>query len=397
MKDPIGRLVAGRAKKHLRMMGTATAAMIVLVAGVVLLLQAQAAELRRNVLANPNVHVVEVTYRSGGDGARQLRFVDVEEIARLTSNISEGADVIPRYVLPFGMTDASGAEYFIEGLAGDAGTLIGVSLDAPAVAAAADAPPALTLRVPHVSASAGGISSTRTSEFDFTTIAQPPGVPMDIFRPRDSAILTVGQRTFEDIVHIVFGREWDAFVREHDGTMNPFGVNVPQSVFVHVPETAEVVPVADELEAHGFDAAYTLRAFDDLAGTVDTAFVVTGATIAAITLGGAALIAASVVSYFRLARRDIGALKHFGYDAYRIRAVYRWRVARVLAVAASPAALLTLLVGVFAPLPRVDILLDLGGLALVLAVIYIVIDAIPLRVHVSSDVLTLLHRDREFD
>jgi ABC-type antimicrobial peptide transport system permease subunit len=217
-----------------------------------------------------------------------------------------------------------------------------------------------------------------------------------VFRPRDTAILTVGQRTFEGIVRTVFGTGWDEFVREHDSGANSFGVNVPQSVFAYVPDVADIVPVADALEARGFDTAYTLRAFDDLAGTVDTAFIAAAAIGMAILLAGGALIVANVASYFRLARRDIGALKHFGYGTRRIRSMYRRRLARLLAIAAIPGLVLIGATGVVAGLPWTDLVLDLGGVGIVLMAMYLLIDGVPLRAHTAADVLTLLHREREF-
>jgi hypothetical protein len=139
MADPIGLLVTTRAVKHLRLLAGISAVVLAIVAGVVLLLQAQSSELHRNVVSNPNVHVIEVTYRSGVDHARQLTFSDVDEIARVVTSVSDVASVIPRYVLPFGMSDASESEFFIEALAGDATKVIGVPVDAAGVAAAVDA------------------------------------------------------------------------------------------------------------------------------------------------------------------------------------------------------------------------------------------------------------------
>lgn len=396
MVDSVGRLVTTRAARHLRTLLGIASIVVILVTGTVVYLQAQGVELRRAVLDNPSVRVIEVTFRSGGEQARQLAFSDADDVRRLAQRVARGSAIVARYVLPFGMPDESGDERFVEGLAGDTAAVVGVDIDASGIATAADAPSRLTLRVPKVTVSGSGVTSHASSDLQLTIVPQPSGAPIDFFRPRDPAVISVGTRTFADLVRSVFGTGWHEFVEKHDGPSNPFGVNVPQSIFVHVPAIADVVPVADALEAAGFDTMYALRAFDDLAGSVDEAVIAAAAVAGIVALAGVVLTGVTLASYFRLARRDIGALKHFGYAPARIRSMYRARIAMILLASATPGLLMVGVVGWLAELPWTDVVLDAGGLIGVLLVVHVAVELGPLRTHLRADVLDLVHGEREF-
>ncbi len=73
--------------------------------------------------------------------------------------------------------------------------------------------------------------------------------------------------------------------------------------------------VAGSVEDLGYTTNYTLKAFDDLAGSLRTTTQLGLAAVLAVFVACAVYIFLSFNSYMNLAHRDMGILRHCGFPA----------------------------------------------------------------------------------
>ena len=399
----VSRLVTGRASKHLRYATFALAGTLVLVVAMLTQLQQQYGSVVDNVTANANVHYVEATFRTGqaATGTGALRFADVDRVAQVADAAAKGGThAVGRYRIPFGLTASDGMTYFVDGLgAGGATLLARQSLPDGVAAGGSQALARAQLEVPVVQAEDGGMSSDRleTVRLDIEPLASD--APVAVFETLDPARLFVNEATFARLVAIVGdGVDWQTFRQEHDEGTNAYGFEAVAAVYVHVDDLSDVDRVGRALEQAGYSTSYTLRAFDDLAGTISGGITTGVGLMAAAFALCLVLTFTNLQSYLTLAHRDMGILRHIGYTAARVRRVYRIRLASMVVRAVTPAAVLAVAAAVVQYSGRPWLLaVDLGLVALVAGVVLAIMCLVHVPRHVNRPVLTLLKLDRQFE
>lgn len=395
------RLVTGRASRHLTYTTLMLSAMLVLVVGVLAFLGQQYGAVRTNLTSNQNVHYIQVTYRSGNGelGTGALRFGDRQSITRVGRAASKGAvAVIATYRLPFGITSPGGNTYYVSGISGRAAGILGVGAIPDATAFGTTPSSKLELDVPVVMVDGdGGMSSDRLVRRSLAVRAIPSRSPIAVFQTPEPTTLFVNEPTFARLVSTAYdGLDWTAFQRRNDSDAS--GFQAVTAFYVHVEDLADVDAVGRALEQAGYATNYTLRAFDDLAGTVSSSVWTGLAVMVAGVLLCLVLVFTNLQSYLSLARRDMGILKHIGYSDARVCRIYRYRLqavilrAGVAPVAALALTTVTLLRG---RLPDAGLVL-LIVLAM-LGLLYLAMALVQLPSHVRRPVLVLLKLDRQFE
>jgi hypothetical protein len=399
----VSRLVTGRASKHLRYATIALAGTLVLVVGVLAYLEQQYGNVVDNFTANRNVHYVDVTFRAGDDSSQTgaLRFADGADVERIASAAAAGrTQVVSQYRIPFGLTGSDGRTYFVEGLTAGGAGLLGVGAIPDGTAVGTTASPNLKLDVPVVEAHAdGGMTSDRLAHASLTVEAMPAKPPIGVFGTVDPATLYVNEATFAHLIGTAYdGVDWSTFQKRHDGASNPYGFQAVAAEYVYVDNLDDVDRVGGALDHAGYSTTYTLRAFDDLAGTVSGSlsmglWVIVGALLLCLVL-----TFANLQSYLNLAHRDMGILKHVGYPEARVRRIYRYRLRVMVTQAAIPG----LVVAGAAAATRLGgrpgfVVLDLAVVVVLLAALYAAMATVQLPRHVRRPVLALLKLDRQFE
>lgn len=400
------RLVTARSARYLRLTTASLAATLALLVGMLVLLQLQYIELGRNFTDNRNVHIIEVDFRTG-TGSGELRFSDIEVIGSAARAGSAGpVSVVPRYHLPFGLPDSSGTTYVINGLGGEAAPLLGLGTWGPDAAAGIESRTGLAVEVPVVSVQPnGGMVSEASESIVIDVTAIRADAPLTLFdrlmsgAPGDeSPTLLVGEHRFANIIEIVTGMSWKEFQEDHDSTQGSLGFEAVSAVYVDVANLGDVDAVGRALADAGFATSYTLRAFDDLAGTLSTGTAAGLVALVLLIVLCFTVTFTSFRSYLTLAHRDMGILKHVGYGNTQLLQMYSRRLTTVSVFAALPAVGLvtlttaTILRGSFA----YGLLNGAIVLTLLLAVHVAVTRAVLPR-HIRLPVLTLLKLDRQFE
>jgi len=391
--------VTGRSSKYLRAVALLAAATLALVTIVTLFVEAQQSQIRRNLVDNDNVHIIDVTYRSGDDDPRSLTFADADVVLGAARAAAKGGAKVTTYVsFPFGIEADDGQTYFVDGFIGtDLSWLLGEPSPTHGAMLSATDEGTINLHVPVVESEDGGFSSSQTVDIAMPVTRSSAQAPVDVFTHRPATALAADETAFATIVTTALGTSWDDFVAADDSDASPYGFAAVNSVFVYVDNISDVVPAAEAIESRGFDTTYTLKAFDNLASTANAATYVAVGILALALIVGTSLILINARSYLRLARRDIGVLVHYGYKRSFIASRYRARLLRVLLLSAVPAVLIAAIGSlVFLEADRWLVGVNVAVVAILLAVTHVIIGYKMLRKHMTLPVLTLLKHEREF-
>jgi hypothetical protein len=395
--------VTGRASKHLGYATVALGGTLLLFAALLTYLQAQYGSVADNFAENKNVRYVEVTFRTGKGPSETgaLRFSDVDRVGDVATDVATGlTEAVGRYRLPFGLTASDGGSYFVDGISEGGAGVVGRDSLPDGVAVGAD-PTArsIALDVPVVRADNGGMSSSESEQVRLNVEPLASSPPVAVFGTIAPDQFFVSEATFARLVSIVAGGiDWQTFRDLNDGGVNPSGFDAVAAVYVYVDDLRDVENVGRALEDAGYSTSFTLRAFDDLAGTLDGGIGTGFVLIVAMLVLSLVLTFTNLQSYLTLAHRDIGILKHIGYTDSRIVRFYRRRLAVLVGKACVAAVTLILAVGAVRLADRpwfiaidVGLVLGLGGLLLfTMAVVHV-------PHHVRRPVLELLKMDRQFD
>ncbi len=398
----ISRLVTGKAKKYLR---TATLLLIIslgILATFLVIVERQREQQATDFRSNENVHVIEALPGSTGSVVGRMTFGDLADLrAELRSRHGDGVSVTGRYELGFGIPDADGLDRFIYGLDGDAGRLLGLPQVEEGVAYTTEAEAgSIELRIPVVDATGAGMTSATAVP---RTLGLAGGVsassPLLVLGRPSAEALYVDGATFREVVEVAFDTDWETFTSGHDGD-NPFGIEAVRSAYVYVDDLEAVDAVAGSVEDLGFATNYTLKAFDDLAGSLRTTTQLGLAAVLAVFVACAIYIFLSFNSYMNLAHRDMGILRHYGFPAAAVRRMFARRVGSLSRLVGAVVAAYTIALGL-AALPSDALVpltaLNLAVVAALLGGVYAVTTQWIFRRHAARDVLTLLKLDREFE
>jgi hypothetical protein len=397
-------MVTARSRRYVRSSVVVLVLALALAGSVMLVGEDRYAQLQDDFADNDLLHTIEITGRVDERGQEPLHAPDGWEVRAVVGAVDPSADarVVELHTIAFGVLDRTGAgDLFVAGLLGpDAdrfgGSLLGVGRLEPATGYAVTGVEVPTpLQVPVVGFEDGGFVSADAAEFDLLIDASVDTGRLRslVAAPGGTRMLVVGDVTFRLLAETMFDGAWEQITAEG----SPVGPGV-QAIYVRVASLDDVDAVAEALESEGFVISYPLAAFDDLSDSLRTTIVL-GAVIVAFTLVGAALVVAtSWNAYFRLSRRDMGILRHFGYPERVVFRTYASRVARSCATALFLAGLVigcggVLLLGPGA-LPWTA--LNLAVLCVIVTLVHLLVTRAFLARHVRCDVLDLLRNDRQF-
>lgn len=394
----LSRVVAGKSRKYLRTATAALLAALISLAGALTVVEAQAIQADSSFTDNPNVHVIEVTAQAQNID-RPLTFADAAAVAAAASVATEGHSTAIRLETGFGIPDDGGQDVFVVGIDGDAAERLGLPAMESGVAYRPGAEGgSVTLQIPVVRAANGGMVSDSAVPM---TLPLRGGVridgPLFTLSRIGSDTLLVDGSTFHTIVSTSTGTPWSAVRAQYDsGTLD--GWPLVRSVYVWVDALSEVRLVADRLDAEGWATSYTLRAFRDVEGSLGrTAFVGLGVTVV-ITLGSLLLSFLSLNTYLRLARRDMGLLRHMRYPVADVASVYRRRVNAVVGLALAVVASMTTIAGLLVLRAEpLYVAANVVAVAAMAAMVYLIVVRVMLPRRVNRPILELLALQREFE
>lgn len=395
-------LVTGKSPKYLRNAAVLLIGSMLLLGTVLTVVERQLLQTAEDFNSNDNVHFIEVSAPvAGGAESARLTFADVSTIRHTVEDVAPGGHSVTTLLQTgFGIPDADGAEHFLTGLDGDDARLVGREhlRDGTAYSTSADRDE-VELQVPVVEVTDGGMTSQTVSRLPLRAEdGLSPDSPLFVLTHADEASTFVSGETFRTVLSHAFGRPWAEIERGYEAD-NPFGIPIIGAVYVRVHDLDEVASVAAALERDGYLTDYTFKAFDDLAASLDSTFLLGVLTVALVAALGMGLSLANINTYFRLAHRDMGVLRHIGYPTRAVSRIYGRRVARISGRAAVAVGAVVVTLGATL-LPSASVAYAALNVALVLGsilLVHLIASRVLLQRHVRLDVLSLLKVGREFD
>lgn len=397
----VARAIATKARRYLRNAVIIFSASLVLLATIAVVIENQHVQARKDFVLNDNMHFIEVTPAAG---AGRLTFADADRIGQVVkTSEASGWTLTAKYELGIGIPDDTGTDRFLYGLDGpDAARLLGLASAEPGVlyAQASPAQPDVTLHIPTVTSSSGGMSGGAATA---RTLALRGGVADDsplrvVGRGDDSQALYAAGSTFTEIASLALGTPWTEVTKRYDAD-NPYGIEVLSAYYVHVPDLGDVDSVARALEDEGLTVRYALRAFEDLDGSLTRSGALWALVGILIALASLVHIVLTFRAFMRVSHKDVGILRHYGFTPDRIGRLYRGLAARRLVPVAAAAAAYGIVLGLVAggsalvPLMAANVV----GLAAMTIAVYLLISAGIIAPTVRKDVLALLKTEKDFE
>jgi hypothetical protein len=411
-------LVVNRAAKHLRRAAIVLVGVTVLLVGVLTVFEWQYLTVGAQFVTNPNLQSIVVNGASQEDGQfpglpRAMSLDDVDVILAIASSHTQSATaVIPVYELTSGYLDAGtgSGSYRVLGLGGDASWVTNATNVAGRYGLAADFEGDAEVYVDacHFEADTedpqgpGGIICDSSAGVSLSIGLLDKSSLIHVFieskLPSQTPNLYVDEETFGQLASIHYGHPWSEIKAEIGYGGSPFDSYwMMMHVFVRVENSLDVPAVGEALEQAGYSVSYTYQLFADVVESVRMGMWLLIGIVSLALLAGCLVTASQLKSYLRLAHRDIGILRHFGYSPKQVETMYAFPLRRLCLTTAIVA-----VVGAAAGLPLLlgapwFVAINVAIPWLMLAVVYVLVRFLDLPKHTRLPVLTLLKLDREFE
>jgi cell division protein FtsX len=402
----LSQLITGRSQRYVRTTVLLLTVMLSVAALVAVFAQDRYQQLQHDFQRNDRLHTIRIRSRIESGEPARLTLADHQRIrsvigARLPA---EELDVIDRLELGGGVPSPDGTSYTVFGFGGATSPrttrgLLGVD-DAPVGTGytLGGKPGTLTLDVPVVRADLDGYTSDATTPVTLTVRPElDPARVRYLFGSSDFRPLVVDLPTFQRLATASLGGTWDDLVQRYEAgelALTP----LVGAVYVRIARLDDVETAAHQLQTAGYDIDYALEAFDDLSSTLRATELLGAIVVLVVTAAAVVGLTTSWTTYFTLSRRDIGMLRHFGFDQRTIRSVYARRLTRgcALAVAAGASVATTGALALMGSGAGGWLLVDLAAMVALVAGIRAILLRGVLERHLRASPLELLKLDRQF-
>ena len=356
---------------------------------------------RSDFTDNLLARVMTVTQSFGTDGLQPLNRAAVQSIETVAAVGTQvpGFTAV-QFELGGGVEDERGRVRHVLGVDDDGSRLFGLP-DTPATVAFAldGSTGATSLRIPVVEVGDDGYTAHDSRTIGLTLEAVPnPDAATYLLGGHTEGIILVREDTFRHITELSFGQDWDGVLARWNAGELPM---TPLVGAVHVvpDQLDQVEPVAQRLRAAGFAPRYALAAFNDLDVSL-SAQVTAALTLASILfLGAGVYFLATWRTYVRLARRDMGILRHWGADTREISRAYAQVLRRSLLWALAVGIVVSLVATTLAMGPVGGLTatgLNVALLLILFCSVWYIGERWILAKPLSEPILELLRKNREF-
>lgn len=369
--------------------------LIMVSSGMVFLLN-QYSQWNDNFLKNDNTHIITITSKMSEQEISQLKFSDEKELVECVTDFPN-SKVFGKYTIECGVLDNENNVYYISTTTDQEGILLGLENYRDDVTYANNVQlENLKLNIPVVNVRNGGFDSSETVSIALDKIESVgKRAAVNLFLDSKEKELYVSTDKFKEMVEIMFGDIWDTFVEKYDSG-NPYSMQIVKSYYVYLKNMKDIEVCADILEGAGYNVNYTIKAFNDISGDVDSSMMIIMVMISMILVFSIITMIMSFNSYFKMQQRDMGILKQMGYKEKVLSKIYRAVLLRPFGAMVLIIVSYTTILSVFV-LDNVflAVLVNLV-LLIVMAVVFGIVEYI-LRSYVKRNIIYLLKKSKEVE
>lgn len=401
MHKEIGRIIKRKTSGYLRISVTLFFIAIAFIGIFAELFLSQYYQINSDFLKNRNTHVIEVGSKENDGMISGLCFSDVEEIQELlTQSKYNDANAYAELMLSFGVEGTDlGDSVFIYCLTDDSAllkdeyvqdnVLYGTTVDADNT----------VLKIPVVNIENGGASSDKC--INCPVKIDKSSKLSETLSLNDTVIgkTYVSYNTYRKIIESCYSIKWNDFIAKVNAGEN-LESEIVSRIFVHSDKTDDIEDIAKLLNKNKYETNYTFKAFDNFSQSMK----VTQAVVLCMLLMVLGITSInsylSFKSYIQLQRKDMGILKHYGYDNSDIYRIYSFIVNSIFTKIVLAVILVTMIAGVMV-LKSENLI---SGAIIGCLIVIIPSLALNLTVHcrlirkcADEDILILLKRSKEFE
>lgn len=204
--------------------------------------------------------------------------------------------------------------------------------------------------------------------------------------------------TYKTVIEKAFTLSWEDFVKRYDAG-EEMSIQPVKKIFIYVDDIRNVEKIASVLDRMGYATNYTFKSFENFSESIKTTILVAAILIAIVFLITSAYIVLSFNSYLKVQQKDMGILRHYGYNTTRINKIYARNINKIFVLMAL---FITLLIGAFGYIflglaAWQYILIVLGGVLIPLYIVNRIITCFTVRSYSKKPFLDLVKTNKEFE
>lgn len=399
----ISDMILKKSSKYLRISVALFLMSLVMLASFLVMMANQYFQVRKDFLKNHNTHMIEVSLHENSKRFDPLDFSDLDKIKSLIEKKYPDQKIqgFNQYTVNFGIESDTGESLFLNSIDDSGIQYLGMDnmndncLYCDINTKAED----ITLKIPNVDVSSGGWESKNISKLDFTSSASiPEKTPLNLYG-KESNTYFVNYNTYKNIICTIFGIDWNNFVENYNDS-NPYGVEAVSKVFIYVDNLKYVDKMADVISGAGYAVNYTFKAFDHFDGSMKNTFWIFMILTAFIIIITSINTVMSFNSYLKIQQKDMGILRHYGYDKNAVSKIYAHNVNKIFLIIISAVLAITLIMSfIFIDVNMIPISFPLICAIVLIPLIivnrYIVYSLV--RKYTSQSIIKLLKYSKEFE
>ena len=320
----ITRIIAKKTSLYFKFSMILFVVSLILLSTAFLFVLQQYIQLNNDFVDNANTHIIKIIQKTeqGTNNTHSLCFSDETEIQDIVRNIQD-CYTYNEYSIGFGMSDEEGNIYFVKGVDNEILERFGmteINLN-EAIVHPQDQNKKIMLNIPYINIESGGFTSNAVSKMEMRLIPAKAEISLlDEFDTSPDTIF-VNTDTLQKILFAMFGDTWEDFRINYD-SVNPYGMELIESIRVYVDDLEYVKKAAKALTANGYEVSYVLGAFEDLQRSLAKTYMIYGALMLLILVISAVNIIISFKGYLSSMRKDMGIFRHYGYSVKSVYHIY---------------------------------------------------------------------------
>jgi hypothetical protein len=325
----VSRLILIKSRKYLKISILLFALSLMLMALFLAIIINQYLQVKNDFINNDNIHIIEIsTLQTKTTSVRELNFDDIRKIREIIKEYYENIDyfVFNVYQLNFGIESNKNEILFLYGVDDYGARLLGLSNFELFHLYSSELIDDITvLKIPIIDIHEDGLSSSETIEMTFINVSGIPKItPISIYESISNQTY-ISLSTYQELIKTIYGVTWESFIKNYN-SKNEYGIQAIYKIFIYVEDITKVERIAKIINDYGYTTNYTFKSFTNFDNSIKNTSILSALLIIVILFITSGYIILSINSYLKVQQKDMGILKHHGYNYRSIKKIYEYNI-----------------------------------------------------------------------
>lgn len=355
--------------------------------------------INKEFIKNENTHMIKVNYKwDENNQIEMLKFQDEKNIKKiLDKKYRNTYNIYAVYQIECGINSITEDMYYIKAIDPKTMYMLGkYEEEENVIYQNTIRNNNVTLQIPKIRVSEGGCEAYDCLEkkYKIKEIENDNNV-YSLYRNGQLEDSYVTYNDYIKIIEQMYDIKWDEIQDNYDNGNN-YGMNMIESYYVYVNNISDVKVIAEELEDKNYCTQYTIKAFQNLDGTVRLIIISAILFVMVIVMISTTSTIISFRNYYKLQQKDMGILKQMGYSQKTVWSIYSHGLNCIFGAILSAVVIVGIIMGM-GILEKTNFI-ALGsvifGVIILMIMIWAVISNILYR-YTQKDILILLKLSKE--